>query len=129
MNPKHPYLWYVVLLLLSLFAKSSLESRGFKLSNRRPSLNTIDALQFSQSAKTFSFGFDQWIGGLIWVGLLQNASTEAIPEGKLSWEYSQLRSIVQLDRNFESAYSFGASFLSVFRQDKRGAKDQVRPNF
>ncbi len=110
-------------LLFVVFVKIQTESKAQAWFSKRPDLDASQAVVFAKGVKRFSLGLDNWIAGLAWIRLLQTASHEPVPEGKLSWEYAQLLTVVELDRKFERAYDFGASFLSVFRRDTEGAKD------
>ncbi len=112
-----------VLIALALFlsAKIAVEKRALSVNAKAPSLD-LDQVVVGKS-KPAVLGFNQWVTGLIWIHLLQNAVTEPVPPGKVSWEYTRLLTMVRLDPKFESAYHFGASFLSIFRRDKLGAKD------
>jgi len=127
--------WYFVPLLLAvLLLKIQTESKAQTWLSRKPDLDAAQALVFAKGVKRFSLGLDSWVAGLVWIRLLQVASHEPVSDGKLSWEYAQLLTVVELDRHFENAYDFGSSFLSVFRQDREGAKDLLtrwtkeRPN-
>jgi len=89
---------------------------------RRPSVQVSKVGMRSQSLRKYHLGFGNLLADLIWIHLLQEATHEKLPPGTVSWEFIQLDSITTLDPKFNTAYSFGASFLSVFRQDKIGAK-------
>ncbi len=86
------------------------------------SLKPIQAGFHGNSLSRCSLGFKSLIADLIWVDLLQRASHKPIASEEVSWEYAQLDAITSLDPNFDRSYSFGAAFLSVFREDKLGAK-------
>lgn len=58
----------------------------------------------------------------MWVQLLQQSTNQPIQDEHVSWEFTYLDGITELDPHFERAYSFGATFLSVFKQDSLGAK-------
>lgn len=87
-----------------------------------PSLPLRESQYLAHSLRRYSLGFDNLAADLLWVELLQKASIEPLNQGHVSWEFAQLDAVTALDPKFERAYSFGAAFLSVFRQDRLGAK-------
>jgi hypothetical protein len=109
--------------LIALLAKMQIESQFAKNAGEIPVLKPLEASYQSHSLKIYNFGFPNLIADLIWVQLLQLAQHTPVPDDEVSWEYSQLDAITALDPSFERAYSFGAIFLSIFRQDKLGAKN------
>lgn len=108
--------------LLCLILKNRVEPHAQFRDRKELVLPVVDAMYYGQSLKRYSIGFDLLIADLVWIDLLQNASHAKLSRGKVSWEYAQLEAITTLDPHFMKAYSFGAAFLSVFRQDKQGAK-------
>lgn len=107
---------------LLLGAKFLVQS-SFTKSMRTPStLNPTLASYESKALKTFALGLDNAIAGVLWVDLLQNAKHTPVADDQVSWEYASTESITTLDPRFERAYSFGATFLSVFRRDKEGGR-------
>lgn len=110
------------LCVLLLGAKYCLEEKITKGSRTPSSINPTLASYQSQSLKTFALGFDHLISSFLWVDLLQNARHTPIEREEVSWEYAQTDAITTLDPKFERAYSFGATFLSVFRRDRLGGK-------
>jgi len=113
----------VPLLLFVFIVKIKIEPLAQRWLAKSPAIDGEQALVFAKGVKQYSLGFDNWTAGLVWIRLLQVASHEPVPDGKLSWEYAQLLAVTSLDRKFEQAYEFGSSFLSVFRRDTLGAKD------
>ena len=116
--------WGIGLFLFTLliFFKSTVEIRLQSFRSGRPALKPLQAASQAKSLQRFSFGMDNLIAASLWVTLLQDASHEKLVDGTVSWEYAMLNSITTLDRPFLRAYDFGASFLSIFRQDREGAK-------
>lgn len=76
----------------------------------------------AQSLKRFSFGFENALADWMWIRLAYSAEHTPISSNQLSWEYAQAETITTLDPKFQWAYHFGSIYLSVFRQDKLGAK-------
>ncbi len=122
MKKKAALILALVLCACPLLLKHRLEQRLAERIVRRPPIPITQSAYQSHSLKRYSLGFDNLIADLIWIQLLQKASHEALSSGSVSWEYAQLEALTTLDPGFERAYSFGAAFLSVFRQDKFGAK-------
>ncbi len=115
--------FFPILCCAVLLASKHVVFSSFTKSMRTPSeLNPSLASYESKALKTFSVGLDNAIAGILWVGLLQNAKHTQVPDNKVSWEYACTESITTLDPRFERAYSFGATFLSVFRRDKEGGR-------
>lgn len=85
-------------------------------------LQVTEASFYGHSLKHYSLGFNNLIADLLWIDLMQRAAYEKVSSDKVSWEYAQLDALTTLDPHFLKAYSFGAVFLSVFRQDRLGAK-------
>jgi hypothetical protein len=113
----------VAAIALSWMGKQQIESclRAF----RRPTpVVSLEAAQFySRSLRKFSLGFDNVLADFSWIQLLQGASHETLNRPGVSWEYAMVHSVNVLDPKFYRAYWFGASFVSIFRRDKTGAKD------
>lgn len=106
-----------------LCAKHFSETRLASYSRPEPEVSLETAQFYSRSLRRFSLGFDNLIADLAWVQLLQGASHEPIQHGGVSWEYAKIHSIATLDPKFERVHWFGASYVSIFRRDKIGAKD------
>ncbi len=113
----------VVLGILLWFSKGTVEQRLEHFSRPTPVVDIQTAQFYGHSAKKFSLGFDCFLADLAWVALLQGASHEPMKGAGVSWEYALIRRINTLDPRFTRAYWFGASFVSIFRRDKLGAKD------
>ena len=108
-------------LFISFIAvKISVEPKALEVNSLRPSLDLEVAA--TGNRKPAALGFDNFTAAMVWIRLIQIATTEMVLSGKVSWEYTQLRQITLLDPRFEPPYEFGASLLSVFRQDRLGAK-------
>lgn len=105
------------------FSKGKVEQRLAGFTRPAPVVTLETAQFYSKSAKKFSLGFDNFLADLAWLRLLQGASHEILKEGGVSWEYANVNLINTLDPKFTKAYWFGASFVSIFRRDKIGAKD------
>lgn len=124
-----------LLLVIALTGKLATEKKLSAASLNVRSTPIQIALFQSRSLKKFSLGFSNVLAGAMWIRLVQKADTQPIRKGEVSWEYSQLDAITALDPNFEEAYSFGGIALSVFRQDKTGARMLLekwvrhRPNY
>jgi len=69
-----------------------------------------------------ALGFDSALASLIWIRLLQDAQHTRLKENKISWEFSEVDAVTTLDPQFETAYQFGAMYVSFFRRDKEGGK-------
>lgn len=125
----------IVAVLTGLIAKTSIDRSGIARKRTPPSMTLEMAEYQSDSLRRFAMGFNSAIGGFLWVKLLQDASHEKMTSGEVSWEYVQINSLLGLDPEFNQAYNFGSTFLSIFRQDKIGAKriltlwTQRRPNY
>lgn len=87
-----------------------------------PSLKPIEAKYQSQALKKYNAGFAHFLSALMWVQLLQQSSHQPIQDGKVSWEFTHVDGITELDPQFDRAYSFGSTFLSVFKQDVLGSQ-------
>lgn len=111
----------VALCLVCIAFKTTLERKGV-LEKTRPLLEPLRAGLHGQSLKHYHMGFPNLLADLIWIDLLQRASHEKLGQQRVSWEYAQLDAISTLDPNFERTYTFGVAYLSVFREDKLGAK-------
>lgn len=114
------YLITATLLIFSIGLKNKVEPKALEVTALRPSLD-MQVATVDQS-KPAALGFDNFTAALIWIRLIQIATTEMVLSGKVSWEFTQLRQILLLDPAFQPPYEYGASLLSVFRQDRLGAK-------
>lgn len=114
----------VLVCVFCIAAKITFEHRlGTRLNPAgKINLQITEASFYGSSLKRYSFGFNNLVADLLWIDLLQRAAYEKVSNGKVSWEYAQLDAVTTLDPRFLRAYSFGAVFLSVFRQDRLGAK-------
>jgi len=88
----------------------------------KPDLEPIQVSLQGNSLKKISFGFNNALASLIWIRLLQGAKHNRLLEDKLSWEFSEVDAVTTLDPQFDTAYQFGALFVSFFRRDKEGGK-------
>ncbi len=120
MNLKRLIPLFVCLVLMA--AKFLFFSNSLKSARTPNTLNPVRAGYEAKSLKTFSMGYDNFLAALLWVDLLQNAKHTPVTDDSVSWEYAQAAAITTLDPRFEKAYSFSATFLSVFRRDKLGGK-------
>lgn len=117
------FLPVVAIAILALFAKVRLEHQRLSLVPK-PRYTLESASLYAESAKQAHFGFKSAMANLTWIWLLQTAGMEPLKEseGGVTWEYAELRKITLLEPQFDRAYSYGASLLSVLRRDKFGAK-------
>jgi len=122
MKTKKTAAFCLLLCCVCLATKLKLDLRLASVGRTVAPLRPLQATYHGHSLKRYSLGFDNFIAGLIWIGLLQHADYCKLTEGNVSWEYAQLDAVTTLDPNFDQAYPFSAIFLSVFRQDKLGAK-------
>ena len=113
---------FTALGVAALVAKTHLEQSSALPKFARSSFPEPDGTFHAAALSRYSFGMDNFIAGLIWIDLLQRAKVDPVPPNHVSWEYTRLDTLTTLDHNFEQAFHFGAAFLSVFRQDKLGAK-------
>lgn len=116
------HLFFWPFLVAVLWSKVTLEPG---LGPRVRPVHGVDALKVGLQAdflKHYCLGFQQFVGAISWIHLLQAASERPIAGQELSWEFTQLNNITELDPNFDLAYGFGSVFLSVFRRDNLGAK-------
>lgn len=107
---------------LCLTVKHSVEQRVGHPARYHPSIEPVEAKYHAKSFKKYAAGFDNFWAALLWVQLLQQSSHQPIHEGRVSWEFTHVDTITELEPNFDLAYRFGATFLSVFKQDRLGAK-------
>jgi len=112
----------VALLVVSVRIKIRAEGHLSPAIRARPSLLDRDVALHTASLRLFSLGFQQALAGILWVELLQRAKHELLTGSRLSWEYGRLDAITTLDRGFSRAFPFGGAYLSVFRQDRLGAR-------
>lgn len=112
----------VLLGVAFLFCKKPIEKELHRLRPESLTLTPEQSSHHTQSISRYHLGFPNLISALMWVRLLQTASHQKVAPGRVSWEYTQLRSIASLDPDFDRAYSFGSVFLTVFLQDHEGAK-------
>lgn len=112
----------LVLCLLALRAKTWLEATHHVHLPQAAILKAIQTTYQAKSLKLYNMGFSNLISGLMWVEFLQKGEMTRIDDNTTSWEYAQLDGITTLDPHFERAFNYGAIFLSVFRQDKQGAR-------
>jgi len=85
-------------------------------------LKPLAASYEGKALKRSSLGFKNLVADLLWIKLLQRAEHTKLESDSVSWEYAQLQAITTLDPHFQRAFEFGASYLSVFRRDKLGAR-------
>jgi hypothetical protein len=113
---------YIGLIMLGLGSKIIVETTMRKPASMFPSISPIAATYQAKSLRRYSLGFQNLLSGMMWVRLLQKADTRPIKRGDVSWEFAQLDAITSLDIDFIQAYAYGSIALSVFRQDKIGAR-------
>lgn len=90
------------------------------ISVRIPDSEELKTSYRAENIKRLTFGYDSFFSSLLWIRLLQEAKHTPLKDNSLSWEYSEVDTVTTLDPNFESAYHFGALFVSFFRRDKIG---------
>lgn len=101
--------------------KHSVERQAVYPVKKHPSVRPAEARLRSHALKRYNGGFSNFMAGLMWVQLLQQSSVQPIQEENVSWEFTHLDGITELDPQFDTAYAFGATFLSVIKQDQTGA--------
>ncbi len=107
-------------LLVSLFLinKINLDKPAINISKQ------ISSINFDQNyLKVFNFGFASMLSSWLWVKTLLESDIE--PYGKKdlnSWMYLRFSSIITLDPKFYEAYLFGGKYLSIIKDDLRGAE-------
>lgn len=107
----------------ALYFKNFLQPKlAAGLTAKTPDLEPLQVSIGGSSLKKMALGFDSALASLIWIRLLQDAKHTRLPEDKLSWEFSEVDAVTTLDPQFESAYQFGAMYVSFFRRDKEGGK-------
>lgn len=109
-------------LFAAFFAKFYFDNQQALFVRQTPRVTRATAEFQAQSLRRFHFGFKNVIADTLWVQLLQEASHQQLGRDEVSWEFAQLNAITALDPKFSRAYTFGTSFLSVFRRDRLGAQ-------
>jgi len=116
-------LFVIGLSLPGVFLKNRIQSHlSKKVSQATPDLEPLQVSLQGTSLKKMALGFDSALASLIWIRLLQDAQHTRLKENKISWEFSEVDAVTTLDPQFETAYQFGAMYVSFFRRDKEGGK-------
>ncbi len=78
----------------------------------------------SQFLKYLNLGQKRLISSIIWIETLMNADTEHFDEssGEHSWLFYRFRGIVTIDPKFYEAYLYGAKYLSIIKDEPKGAQ-------
>jgi hypothetical protein len=113
----------MVILFLLLLALQGLIHTSFKkppisISKQNSSLNFDNTfLKFS------SFGHHRFIADLLWITTLIESDLEHYKKDDLnSWMYLRFNTITDLDEKRYYPYSFGARYLSIIKDDLKGAE-------
>jgi hypothetical protein len=80
---------------------------------------------YSYSADTLramTFGYSRVAGVFLWLRFLQQTPPRKVERNQVSWIYSDLEALTEIDPLFYPAYEHGGIFLSVITEDKRGAE-------
>jgi hypothetical protein len=72
--------------------------------------------------RALTFGYERAASSLLWLRFLQQTPPSKVQKGQVSWIYRDLDAITELDPGFYPAYENGGIFLSVIREDKKGAE-------
>ncbi len=62
--------------------------------------------------KTFTFGFDHFLGDIYWLRCIQYAAEKRYTRNGLTWMFRSLDLVTTLDRRFKTAYLFGGIILA-----------------
>lgn len=92
------------------------------VSLKGPDLQPVQVSYRADSVKKLAFGFESFLSSLLWVRLLQEATTTPLASQQVSWEFSEVDAVTTLDPNFDIAYRFGSMYVSFFRRDHEGGK-------
>jgi hypothetical protein len=117
----------ILLLILSISFALNLY-----LQEKRPQTPLTESVSFSfnegfpaftaNSLRLMSFGYENFVGGLLWLRFLQNLPVKKIDSNSVSWVYLDLNAISDIDPGFYPVFTHGAPFLSVIIDDKKGAE-------
>lgn len=111
----------ILTFILSLFLFSALypitQKPKLSLTQQDSSLNFNNKIM-----KVFSLGQMRLISGLLWSETLLNSDIQRYVEEDLkNWMFLRLKSITTLDPHFYEAYLYGSIYLSIIKDDERGA--------
>lgn len=78
----------------------------------------------SKLLQYINLGQKRLISSIIWIETLMNADTEHFDEseGEHSWLFYRFRGIVTIDPKFYEAYLYGAKYLSIIKDEPKGAQ-------
>jgi hypothetical protein len=108
----------VILLILQGLIHASFKKPPISISKQNSSLNFDNTfLKFS------SFGHHRFIADLLWITTLIESDLEHYKKDDLnSWMYLRFNTITDLDEKRYYPYSFGARYLSIIKDDLKGAE-------
>ncbi|MGB0453858.1 MAG: tetratricopeptide repeat protein [Bacteriovoracaceae bacterium] len=77
----------------------------------------------SEALRTISLGNERLFSSLIWIQTLMESDLEHYKSNDLnSWMYLRFQTITDLDPLFYEAYLWGGQYLSIIKDDERGAE-------
>ena len=112
---------FILMILFLLFISNLL-----RINNSKPKL-IISKEQHSYNfdtslLKIFSLGQNRLIADFLWITTLINGDLEHVEKEKKSWMYYRFLTISELSPYFYENYLYGGIYLSVIKDDIRGAK-------
>lgn len=81
-------------------------------------------INFNQKyLKLFNFGFSNMVSSWLWVQTLLDSDIEQYQKNDLnSWMFLRFSTIIAIDPKFYEAYLFGGKYLSIIKDDVKGAE-------
>ncbi len=112
----------ILFLFASLFFCTSLYfSHNLQIYRPRVDLQK-EEYNFNEKTEVFNFGQKRALSSLIWVKTIIDADLEHYQKQDLkSWLFLRFKTILNLDPLFLEAYRFGGLYLSVAKDDIKGA--------
>lgn len=106
-----------IALVASAFINRNLEKPAYQINKQTAALNlSDDFLRYGFA------GYKRLIADILWIStLLESDSTHYKNKDLNNWMYLRFNSITNLDPKFLSAYTFGAQYLSIIKDDLQGA--------
>jgi hypothetical protein len=121
-NRKSTLLLYLIIgclfLVLTNYLKYKIKPQSIVLNRQKTAIN------FAPSFYTlFNLGQKRLISSYLWINTLLNSDIDHYENDKLdSWFYLRLETITNIDQRFYEAYLYGGQYLSVIKDDKKGAE-------
>lgn len=110
--------FFLILVILLVLNQLELKKPLIKISKQDSSINFNE-----KYLKIFNFGFSSMVSSWLWVKTLLESDVEHYKERDLnSWMFLRFSSIVTLDPKFYEAYLFGGKYLSIIKDDLKGAE-------